>query len=323
MAINTNEAHIGTLINTIFTSDAPQAIYGICKLQFCHGEFPGSTSTVISATNILNSGSAPNDNVAFSGTNWSVPSEGVAILASSISGFIKSSGLPVGAAISFIRLLASNGITVLFDIPVDIAKGIDNAVLNKVYGIVAGEQIILKDLRIKIVTKGEFSFNNALAASLIRVITGNPNLNIGYAGALLFGHGYVMSDSGAATASPLIMDIYDGTTIPESANAEPTGTLLWRKSISDAATVMPSIFNVNGTSVSLSSSQSANAVASGVPKYLRIYKNGITTSEGNNYPKLVMQMPIGSGVGYASIDRTTIVSGQSVSVIETSFVIQP
>lgn len=323
MAINTNAAQIGYMLDTVFTSSTPQVNQGICKLQFCHGEFPGSTSTIISATNILNAGSQPNDNIAFSGTNWSVPSEGVAILASPISGFIKSTGLPVGAAVSFIRLLAANGTTALFDIPVDVAKGIDNAVLSKIYGILAGEQITLKDLRIKIATKGEFSFNNALASSFIRVITGNPNLNIGRSGALLFGHGYVMSNSGAVTASPLIMDIYDGSTIPESANNEPTGTLLWRKSISDVATVMPSIFNVSGTSVSLSSSQSANAVASGVPKYMRIYKNGITTSEGNNYPKLVMQIPIGTGTGFASIDRTTITSGQSVSLNEVSFIIQP
>ncbi len=119
------------------------------------------------------------------------------------------------------------------------------------------------------------------------------------------------------------MDIYDGATIPESANLEPTGTLLWRKQISDASGALPNIFNISGTSITLSSSQSANAVASGIPKYLRIYKNGVTTPNGLSYPKLVMQMPIGSGVGYASIDRTTIVSGQSVSLNETSFVLQP
>ncbi len=318
MAINTNASYIGnSLINTVFSATPPSATNGISRVQLCHGEFPGSTSTTISAANILS------DNNAFAGTNWSVPSEGVSILASPISCLIKSTGLPANAAIGFIRLLNNNSTAVIFDVPVDISKGADNAVLSKISGIVAGEQITIKDLRLKIATKGEFSFNNALAAYLMRSILGNVNLSIGYAGALLFGFGYVINQTGTPTAAPMIMDIYDGATIPESANLEPTGTLLWRKQISDATMAVPNIFSISGTSITLNSPQSANAVASGVPKYVRIYKNGITTADGSTYPKFVLQMPIGSGVGYASIDRTTIVSGQSVSLNETSFVLQP
>lgn len=318
MTINTNASYIGNyLINTVFSVTPPTVANGINRVQLCHGEFPGSTSTTISAANVLS------DNNAFAGTNWSVPSEGVSILASPVSCLIKSTGLPANAAIGFIRLLNNNSTAAIFDVPVDISKGADNAVLSKIAGIVAGEQITIKDLRLKIATKGDFSFNNELAAYLIRSILGNVNLSICYGGALMFGHGFVLSQSGAPTAAPLIMDIYDGSIIPESANLEPTGTLLWRKQISDVAMAVPNVFNVSGTSVTLNSSQSANAVASGVPKYVRIYKNGITTADGSTYPKLVLQMPIGSGVGYASIDRTTIVSGQSVSLNETSFVLQP
>lgn len=317
MAINTNTAYVGSLINTVFSTSPPMATNAISRVQLCHGEFPGSTSTSISATNILS------DGAIFAGTNWSVPSEGVSILAFPVSCLIKSTGLPASAAIGFIRLLNNDMTSVIFDVPVDISKGADNAVLSKIAGIVAGEQITIKDLRVKIATKGEFSFNNSLAGYLIRSIIGNVNLGIGYGGTLMFGHGFVLNQSGTPTAAPLIMDIYDGSTIPESANLEPTGTLLWRKQISDVAMAVPNIFNVSGTSVTLMSSQSANAVATGVPKYLRIYKNGITTSDGSTYPKFVLQMPIGNGIGYASIDRTSIVSGQSVSVNETSFVIQP
>ncbi len=191
MAINTNAAQIGILLEPVFGVTQPNTNYGISKLQFCHGEFPGSTSSVISSTNILSTGTAPNNNTSFTGTVWSVPSEGVTILATPISGFIKSSGLPVGAAISFIRLLNSSGSVVLFDIPVDTAKGADNAVLSKISGIVAADQITLRDLRLKIATKGDFSFNNTLASSIIRNITNNSNVTMGYYGTLMFGQGYV------------------------------------------------------------------------------------------------------------------------------------
>lgn len=323
MAINTNASQIGVLLESIFGVASSNNTHGINKLQFCHGDFPASTSTTISATDTLTAGTAPNNFTIFNGTNWSVPSEGVTILASAISGLIKSTGLPAGAAISFVRLFSNSSSVPIFDIPVDIAKGADNAVLSKISGIVANEQIALKDIRMKIVTKGDFSFNNALASAILRHIVGNANTLIGYYGALMFGQGYVY-DTGAGTiASPLIMDIYDGTIIPESANMEPTGTLLWRKQISDGSGAQPNIFSISGTSVTLSSSQSANAIATGTPKYLRVYKNGVTTPGGLNYPKLVLQIPIGNGVGFASIDRTTVTSGQSVSLNDVSFIIQP
>lgn len=304
MAINTNNTQIGVLLESVFGVTASNPTHSINKMQFCHGDFPGSTSEVISTTNILTAGTAPNNYTLFTGSNWSVPSEGVTILASGVSGLIKSSGLPAGAAISFIRLLSNSGSVPIFDIPVDIAKGVDNAVLSKISGIVANEQVVLKDLRMKIVTKGGFSFNNALASAILRHIVGIPNTLLGYYGALMFGQGYVYETSSVTIASPLYMDIYDGATIPESANLEPTGTLLWKSTISTSST---SYLEVNGTCISSTRQLTANATATGTATYIRIIKNAITTG-GTVYPKLTMQLKVGVNCFF---NTPNMVTGQS------------
>jgi hypothetical protein len=200
----------------------------------------------------------------------------------------------------------------------------DTALLNKTTGLLAGDQLILMDMRIAIKTQGDFSFNNALAGAILRNIIGSVDWYTGYAGGLGFGHGYSLNQSGAISSSStgLVFEIYDSLIIPASANNEATGTLLWKKTYVDPSQGQNSLFYVVGNSVTLSASMSANAIASGTPKYLRIYKEGIETTD-TRYPKLVIQVPVNTGGnGFATVDRNTVTAGQSMSLNEITMLFQ-
>jgi len=326
MPINTNPDAIRAVIIPIFSPYVgqllSQSIY-MNKFQVVHGDIPDNIFSNITATNLLNASST---HFTFTNGAWSTPINGVVSMTTPSGGAIKSSGLPVSPAVSFIRLFNSPNLP-FFDIPVSLTDTPDTVKVNKTSGLVVNDLVYVTGFKMKLPTTGDFSFNNNLASIFLRAINGTTELvatsSIGVGGYFCFGAGVVTNSSGSASPASTIIDIYDNPTIPNSANDDPTGTLLWRYTVSNLNLVSgKSIFLVVGNTVNLEVPLTANAIASGTPKYIRIYREAITVSN-SFYPKIVLQMPVGEGTGYANLDRTSITSGQPVSLLNTPFAIKP
>jgi hypothetical protein len=210
------------------------------------------------------------------------------------------------------------------DIDVSATKGTQLAQISSIVPVVAGQVIALTDLRFKIATSGPVSFNNTFASAILKQLTAQTSYspapssgNLGYYAGLPFTeNASVSTGSMIVAAAPIVATAYDGP-IPESANAQATGTKLWEKSYS--STAGSNIWGVSGNTMTMEHTFTANAIADGTPTYIRIVKNElITIASGSayaaNYPRFEVQIPVGDGAGFANFTMTNFVAGQSATL---------
>jgi hypothetical protein len=95
------------------------------------------------------------------------------------------------------------------------------------------------------------------------------------------------------------VEAWDGA-IPSNSSATPTGVKLWSKAITSN-----DLFAVSGLSASIISNQTANAIASGTPTFIRVTKAAYDV-----IPATSLQAPVSAQNG-ALFANTTMVSGQS------------
>lgn len=291
----------------------------ITNVALYKGALPSSILQTPADTELLSTpslGAAPGGtvNIPYE-TAWALPSSGVTMLSSALPLYIRSTGLPTSPIPGFLRFFNSS--TPYLDIEVSAIKENKKAQISSMSAVTAGQVLALSDIRFKLATSGPLSFNNSLASAILRCLTTTIYLekiistsSSGYE----FGYGsiqdpYVLGGGGFA-AVPIIIEAYDGA-IPASANDAPTGTKLWTQTYTDNNSI--SIWLISGNSLGLNYTFSANALASGTPTYLRIYKN-----QYNNppmfVPKMVIQAPVGVGDGYAQFTANTFTAGQEVSL---------
>lgn len=295
--------------------------YNMTGFRLYKGTLPVSLASVLNDSDCLSSGSlggtVGTQNLPYSSNNmWSSPSSGVIILSAAQPIYIRGSGLPASPIPGFIRFFRNT--EACLDIEVSNIRESKKASISSVAAVTASQVLALMDIRFKINVSGPLSFNNAFAGAILKGLTVYPgqigNTNVGSYG-LFAGFPYCQNDAGAPTAVAITAEAYDGP-VPASCNDEATGTKLWSKSYS--STTGANIWSANGNSLELVYTFTANAIASGTPTYVRITKSEYTTGSAR-YPRMVVQAPIGIGVGYAQFSANNFVAGSSVSL--NSFVI--
>jgi len=290
-------------------------------ITLCSGAPPGIAGA-LPDSQILSGTAAAGSGVNFPVNSWSIPSRGVCILINGVQIPIRTS-LPINKVPSFVRIgtYSMPGM----EVPIDTVKGPENFVISSLNPVVSGGSVVLKDARLKIQTEGPFSLNNALANAILANWTGSMSTLLGYGGNLMFGWPTAWLPNGSAASSPLVFEAFDGP-VPLSANDDATGTKLWSRSLSNLA-ASAGVLSVVTNTISLSTTPTANAIADGTPTYVRISKAALSGTDAGgaeyNYPKMVIQAPVGEGAGYVTFDRTTFVAGQSAALNSFTMVFYP
>lgn len=316
-------------------------------VQLYSGDFPNSIMHSISADELLNSQAINSTNV-YTGTwindssmpthatnypiaqpgvyaqsnSWNRPSSGIITLSQSVPIYIKNNTVINGKIPSFLRFykVVVDGIYVrqpMLDIAVSDIQEYRKALLSSISPVTNGisQVLAIKKLGFKIAVTGDACFNNSFANCILQALciktTRFSNSITSYPRGYHFGLPYCNNTS-AAVATPITISAYDGT-IPDSANYEATGNLLWTSSYS--ATTGNSIYSISGNSFSLERTFTANAIMTGTPTYIRVVKSAYThATDSTNYPRAVIQIPVGNAVNKANFTKLNFVSGESISL---------
>lgn len=224
---------------------------------------------------------------------WLVASNGVAALASAVGFAATATGTP-----SFIRFYyAGNAVAPILDVEVGLVSSGEKAIVSTLSA-VSGQTVNLTDVRFRVATSGDTCVSPSVANEIVNTWANNINATVHV------GYGYLagFSKFNIVTASydrAVTVEAWDGP-IPSTSSATPTGTKLWTKSISGNE-----LFAVSGLSAALMQNQTANAIASGTPTFVRA-----TKAAYSSIPATSMQAPVSplNGVQFAN---ETMVSGVS------------
>lgn len=254
---------------------------------------------------------------------WTQPSNGVSILSSPINIYTGNSAIfgasPVAVDQHVIRLLRSPmpAVTItnahgVLDLELGTVRSPQKAKVDKSTITYANNFAIL-EIGFKLLTRGNTSFNNALANSILKtlLISGNNTVNGNYG--LFAGLPFIYDAGGSAISAPIVFSAYDGP-VPLSANFEATGTKLWESIKMDSLSTMEEmIYTVTGNSFGLKNSHSGTILANGTPTYIRIRKE-CPVSLAGLYPAFEIQLPVGLDDNQASFNKTNFVAGQTASL---------
>lgn len=339
MAVKINPASLEDVLKLVFTntsvigndyshSDNWTSSYlpMVDSFEVYKGPMPSNPS-VANSLNSLGTGSLPTGSFA-------APSQGVSIL-SVPREFNTPVSLPASPIPSYVRL--KNVINVPMDF-IDIDAAASAAakvcVLSQMTALSSSSTYSLEDIRFKIKTQGDFSFNNTIANHILRLLLNISPESSGKRGYLSFGSAMIYENNsqisampnkddatsgGTATTTALRISAYTGA-IPNSANDVATGIKVWEYAVDmNVSRSEPCIFDVAGNTVFLNRSLTANATANGTITYIRVQKDGVSSSASgftNSYPTMVMQVPVGSGAGQAQMSKTIVTSGESITLNE-------
>lgn len=299
MSVNLNPAaNLVNLINTTFSQHGGAVSNVVTHVGAFSGTIP-SNPTVTTGVTMLHAST-----VSTSG-KFQAPSDGVSLLASSISITPNSSG-----TLSFIRLYSSS--TPVADISCGLVGSGDSAIVSTL-NIVSGVPFSITDLRTRLATIGFVSVNPSVANFFLSYFTGSSTPS--YGGNLA---AFSRFDPGTSLYNRTVtLDIYDGS-IPTRADQTATGTKLWTKNLSNN-----NLFSTTPTlGLALDVAQTANAIATGVPTYCRVTKLGYT-SGGITYPTCILQVPVSNASSGCIVSDGTFTSGQSYTITNMTLTLNP
>lgn len=293
-----------------FTENAAPVISGTTAIRLSKGIMPWnpSVSILANATTWLDNSSV----ISISQSNFTGIANGKCQLIAPITIPIRSS--QVAQIPTFIRLqIANTSTTGFYDIEVNSTPGPSNAVINSM-SISTGDVVQITDLRFALKPQNDLKMTPILYDAMLHAMIGR-NFTSGYNGALLFGWPKIMNNAGGESNAVLAIEAWDGIP-PASSEDDATGTLLWKRTIPVTET---SIFStINGLVIS-NRPHTTNATANGVPTYIRVVKNAITSSP-HIYPKLTLQLEVGKHVSFY---RPTMITGQTNTLDMFSFHLLP
>lgn len=195
----------------------------------------------------------------YNSQNWTLPSNGVTILSTPINIYTAGSGVFGSTGLSHtnghlrFKRKTGNGSTEtgVLDIEMSTVRNPQKAKVDKDTFVHSNNFAVL-ELGFKILTRGNTSFNNALANTILKslLIKGDTTINgwIGFFGGLPF----IQDAGGSFHNAPIVFSAYDGV-VPLSANFEATGTKLWEHVKTDSTSLVleEQIFDIAGNSISL------------------------------------------------------------------------
>lgn len=277
-------------------------------IRLLKGTRPANNEVASVAANILDNGSS----IVLNHTKFTAVNNGRCDLISPITIPIKSSQTnQVPTCIRWVSAVAAT--TSLMDIDVNNVAGTSNALINTM-SISTGNTVQITDLRLILKLNNGLSMSPVLLNALLETFTGYPSTR-GYVGALLMGCSWVLDSSGYQITTPLAIEAWSGT-VPATSEIAPTGTLLWKKTISFEENC---IFTPGPNILFVKNLYAANAIANGTPTFIRIVKDAVDYSP-YTYPKMVIQLPVSSAV---SFNNPTMATGAINMLNPFSFHILP
>lgn len=298
MTVRLNPATALTLLINSAFRESSSAGTVVTHIGAFSGTMPANP-TVTAGVTMLHSAT-----VSTSG-KFQVPSDGVSLLASSISFTPNSSG-----TLSFVRLY--NSTTPIADISCGLSGSGDSAIASTLT-IVSGTPFSIIDLRTRLATVGNASVSPSVANFFLSYFLGSSTPS--YGGILAAFSKYDPATAGYTRT--VTVDIYDGS-IPSRADQTATGTKLWTKSMSNN-----NLFAATSTlGLALDSAQTANAIATGVPTYCRVTKAGYT-SGGLTFPACVIQVPVSNASSGCIVSDGTFTSGSSYTITNLTLTLDP
>lgn len=295
MPVTLAPAAFGMILNAAITDYANAPGYKINYCRLYSGTQPANPT--------INTGITPLHSAALvlpPGT-WFPPSNGVSALASPIGITPNAAGTP-----SFLRLLHDpSGTYPFFDVPVGLAGSGAPASISSMAAS-SGVNLQITDLRFHIATTGDLCFSPNVANNIIGEVSNNSAV---WTGGAAFSKLALDLSSYTRTVT---LDAWSGP-IPPNAYATPSGTKLWTKTLSG-----DNLFAVSGAGMSLLSNQTANAISSGTPTFVRATKAAYST-----YPQSVLQAPIGGPTNGVMFSAETFTSGASVTMTNFTVIFAP
>lgn len=293
-----------------FTENPASVNLGFTAMRLSKGAMPWSPSVVIaaSATTWLDNSSV----IAISQSNFTGIVGGKCQLIAPITIPIRAS--QVAQIPTFMRLQSANTSTTgFYDIEVNSTAGPSNAVINSM-SISTADVVQITDLRFALKPQNDLKMTPILYDAMLHAMIGR-SFTPGYNGSLFFGWPKIMNNAGGESNAVLAIEAWDGIP-PESSEDDATGTLLWKRTIPTTET---SIFSTTNGLVISNRPHVTNAVANGVPTYIRVVKNAITSSP-YVYPKMTLQLEVGKHVSFY---RPTMITGQPNTLDMFSFHLLP
>lgn len=225
---------------------------------------------------------APNVN-----TFMSAPSGGISQLSSSRAGTVNANN---AITVTTARIYASNGTTPIIDTTASLLGG-GGGVIVPTMTSSTGVPFVVDFFSLRMpATNGTLSINDSLRDAIVSAIC-VASANIG-------------------ACSVATINVYSGS-IPSSANAAATGTILWTGT---TAATGASWGTVSGGSASLASNITANASATGTATYARIIKNtfviqGTVGTSGSGADFIMSDTAMTSGLSYSLTTATITLPG--------------
>lgn len=223
---------------------------------------------------------------------WLVASNGVAALAAPVAFTATATG-----TVSFVRFYYGSGTSPVLDVDVGVLASGEKAIVSTLSA-VSGQTVNLTDLRFRVATSGDACVSPSVANEIVNTWANNPTATVSNSYGALAGFSKYNLDTGLYDRT-VTVEAWDGP-IPANSSATPSGTKLWSKSISGNE-----LFGVSGLSAALMQNQTANAIASGTPTFVRATKAAYAS-----IPATSMQAPFSAlnGVQFAN---SAMVSGVS------------
>jgi len=290
-----NIAAVQNALQGTFTENYSAAPAVVGQLILSRGAMPISPSVAISAADNITSGT-----VAIAHSLFTSPADGSIQLLSPLTIPIKTS--VVDAVPTFIRLQTTVPVGII-DIPVSDTPGLDNAVISNVL-ISTGQSVQITSLSVNLAGFNDLVISKSYLDGILRLMFGFPTA-AGHNNRLMGTWSKVINSSTSAEVNAVLaIEAYDGA-VPLTDDETPAGTLLWKRTIPTAE--LPAVLSVINNSIYSNRVHQANALATGIPTFIRIVKNAITSGTGV-YPRLCIQLTIEKHVGFAQTEMVTGVS---------------
>jgi hypothetical protein len=284
MGATFNTTTAGGAVSTAITEGLPSGQIGFAQLFA--GARPGDPTITSGITALSANRSLP------PGT-WLASSNGVSALANSIGFTATASG-----TVSFIRFyFYGNQAVAILDVDVGLVSSGAKAIVSTLTA-VSGQTVNLTDMRFRVAAFGDTCVSPSVANEIVNIWSHNEAVTVSnsYSNLAAFSKRNVVS---GVYDRPVTVEAWDGI-IPANSSATPTGVKLWSKAITSN-----DLFAVSGLSASIISNQTANAIASGTPTFIRVTKAAYDV-----IPATSLQAPVSAQNG-ALFANTTMVSGQS------------
>jgi len=294
MPVTLSPTHLTTIIAAAITDYASPPGYYVTNCALFAGTQPANP-TITSGITQLHSAL-----VSLPGGTWFPPSNGVSALASPIGITANTTGTA-----SFLRLYGDSAGIPLFDVPVGLPGSGSPAIMPSLNA-TSGASLQVSDLRFHVAASGALCFSPNVSNNIVGQISANQAT---WTGGAAFSKYNI--DSGLYDRT-VTLEAWDGP-IPTDPYATPTGTKLWTKALAG-----DNLFAVSGMGMSLLSNQTANAIASGTPTFVRATKAAYST-----YPQSVLQAPIGGPTNGVMFSAETFTSGASVTMTNFTVIFAP